>query len=289
MPSNSRSFTRRVLFLITVLLLAGSAWTQTPGPGERFQRTFPLKSGGLLEVHNDRGGTSLDGWDKNEVQVEVVKRFEGGTTEQRERWLRETTVDFEASADRVAVKVHLPNNFCIGYCDYRARVDLTIHAPRQLSVNLNNDRGPVRVADINGDVRLRIDRGVVNVERVTGGLSIHADRTPVHVRELRANQAVDLAVERADLELDNVVLAQGGRLSAGRGSIRARLPENVALTLDVGHDRRSSFHSDFPVTTTGSFGVGALHGSINGGGPVLRLRAERGAIRLERGPRASGM
>ncbi len=263
-----------------LLALAGMTFAQSQP--ESFQKTLPLKSGGLLEVRNGRGSTTLDGWDKNEVKVDVVKHFERGDEGQRARWMQETTVDFEASADRVAVKVHTPNNFCVGWCDYNAWVDLTIHAPKNLQADVDNDRGKVHVADINGDLRLRVDRGNVDVQRVTGGVSIRTDRTPVALRDVVAQQSVDISVERADLDMDNVALNKGGTLSAGRGSIRARLAGNVGLNVDVDHDRRSSFHSDFPMTTSGNIRSGSIHGSINGGGPTLRLRGERASISLER-------
>jgi hypothetical protein len=276
---------RSSLLLTCVVLIAVVAGAQATEP-ERYTKTFPLSSGGALSVRNDRGRISVEGWDKKEVVVDVYKHFEGenvGVGPDRESWMRQATVEFDASASRVDVRVHRPENFCIGYCNYRGWIDLTIHAPRSLRLDIVQDRAPVEVSAIEGSVTVRTDRAPVRLERITGGVRVHSDRSPIVLRDIKATQPVEIENDRADIELENVTFGGGGSLSTDRASIRARLPESTALTLDVQRDRRSSFHSDFPIATSGNvLGDGALRGSINGGGPTLRLRTDRGTIHLER-------
>src|ERR1051325_10763099 len=88
----------RTMFLavfVALLLNTTAMPAQDKGPAadtQRIQRTLPLKAGGELRVENDRGSTTIDAWDKDEISIEAVKHFEGGDTAMRDRWLRETEV-----------------------------------------------------------------------------------------------------------------------------------------------------------------------------------------------------
>src|SRR5262249_15151314 len=138
---------RRILLalgLITTLalFLPASAQQPTNNP-ENFDKHIELRQGGSLLVENDRGTVSVEGWDKPEVYVEVHKYYEGSGN--REEWMRQTEVHFDGSGDHVSVKVRRPNNFCITFCDYRAGVDLKMHVPRKLDLDVRSGRSEINV------------------------------------------------------------------------------------------------------------------------------------------------
>jgi len=72
-------------------------------------------------------------------------------------------------------------------------------------------------------------------------------------------------------------------LQVSRGDITLTLPKNAAFLLDAERTRRSSFRTDFAVLARGSFGGNNIRGDVNGGGPTLRLRADRGGVSLHAG------
>jgi hypothetical protein len=187
------------------------------------------------------------------------------------------------------VKVVRPNNFCVGFCNFRAWVDVTVHVPRRVSLNVASDRTPTKISNVQGDVHINGDRSQLELRGVSGGIHINSDRGPVFLRDVEINNGVDIKTDRAAIELYATRFAGGGRLQTDRAPITVRMPENTAVTVEVDRDRRSSFHSDFPMSTSGNLsGFGRLHGTINGGGPTLRLETDRGSISLEKGPAASG-
>jgi hypothetical protein len=47
--------------------------------------------------------------------------------------------------------------------------------------------------------------------------------------------------------------------------------------------RRSTFRTDFPVLAHGNHRSDHLRGDVNGGGPVLRTRGDRGNVSLRAG------
>jgi hypothetical protein len=275
-------------FAIAVLLVCSmAALAQDKGPAgdtERIQRSFPLKSGGELRVDNDRGSTTIDAWDKEEVSIEAVKHFEGGDRAMRDRWLRETEVRLENTGSFVSVKVVRPNNFCMGWCNYRAWVDVSIRAPRKVSVNASSDRTTTRITGVQGALRITGDRSSIDLRGTSGSIHIRSDRGTVTLRDVDVRESIDISTDRAAIELYATHFSAGGKLETDRAPMTIRLPSDSALNVEVENDRRASFHSDFPMTTNGNFmGRGTLRGTINGGGPTLRMQTDRGTISLQKG------
>ena len=250
---------------------------------ERIQRSFSLKSGGSALVENDRGSTTIEGWDKEEVSVQAVKHYEGDES-RRAEWMQQTQVLFTDAPGRFSVRVQRPNNFCVGWCDYHAWVDLTVRVPRRVTLEVRSDRTPTRISGIEGTVEIRGDRSAIDLRGIRGGIRITSDRGPVRLEDVEIRSGVDVSTDRADIELRASRFAQGGRLRTGRAGIRVVLPEKTPLSVEVARDRRSTFSTDFALSTTGSLsGYGTLRGDINGGGPLLRLETDRGSISLVKG------
>lgn len=282
----------RLLFTLTILALcAPFALAQDKGPAgdiEQIQRTLTLKFGGSVSVDNDRGSTTIEGWDKEQVSIEAVKHFTG-EEKLRADWLRQTEVRIENTAEQVRLKVVRPNNFCVGYCNFRGWVNVTLKVPRRVSLAITSDRTPTKVSSIQGDVRIEGDRSQLDLRSVAGAIHINSDRGPVFLRNVEIRNNVDIRTDRAAIEVYATRLAGGGHLQTDRAPITLRMPENTAITLEIDRDRRSTFHSDFALSTSGNLsGYGRLHGNINGGGPTLHLETDRGSISLEKGPAVSG-
>ena len=73
--------------------------------------------------------------------------------------------------------------------------------------------------------------------------------------------------------------SRGGILSTSGGGVRAQIDPAVKLSIDASTSG-GGVTSDVPVTTVGAISRQALHGDINGGGALLRLRSSGGGIRI---------
>ena len=71
----------------------------------------------------------------------------------------------------------------------------------------------------------------------------------------------------------------GGSLSSSGGSITAAVDPAVALKVDA-HTSGGRVTVDLPITVRGSMSRNSVSGSLNGGGPLLKLRSSGGAVRL---------
>ena len=63
------------------------------------------------------------------------------------------------------------------------------------------------------------------------------------------------------------------------GNVTVRIPEAAAVNLDA-HTDGGTTRTDLPVQIRGEQDGGSLRGTINGGGPMLKLKTEGGNIRV---------
>ena len=116
--------------LIVTMILGAALWSATSGsaskiqlgvarnaevesslPGEEpaqelredFQQTYPLSANGRLSLENLNGGVRIAVWDRDEVQVNAVKR-----AYRRER-LNEAKIEVNATADAIRIKTTYPD------------------------------------------------------------------------------------------------------------------------------------------------------------------------------------
>jgi len=266
------------LLLATALILAPAALAQQSD--EDFRQQAPFAAGGSVTVENGRGDTRVEGWDKNEILVEAHKYYEGDGSERAE-WLRETKIRFEGDEHHRLIKVEYPENF-FGWNHWNGRhgVNLTVHLPRRIDAELKNDRGQLTVQQISGKLEIANDRGNIDVTGLDGELRVNGDRGSLKVRDSAIRNGLRVSLDRGSIDIDLKRLDGDSDLEVSRGDLCLTLPGNAAFKLDAERNRRSSFHTDFSVLARGGFNGNEIRGDVNGGGPTLRLRGDRGSVSL---------
>ena len=285
-----------VLFVsaVAATVFSGAACAQSTqaspaGSQERYQRYFPLTSNGKLVVANHKGKISVEGWDRNQVVVDVYKNFEGSDSD-RKWWMAETDVKFSSEPGLLDVEVEYPNHSCIdGDCDdghgrwghYTAAVELTIHVPRQVNLELSGNKPDMRVASIQGNVAIRSHKSPIEIRSTVGAIRINTYKETVKLTDVDIRGALDLKMYKGEALIDLKNLGERADIETGKGEIVMRVPEGTGLSLEVEGGRRARLQSDFPVTTQVNSGY-MIRGTINQGGSRVRLRTEKGLISLQR-------
>jgi len=249
---------------------------------EDFRQQAPLTSGGSITVENGRGELRVEGSDTSEVSLEAHKFFEGSEFD-RERWMRETKIRFEGDEHHRFIKVEYPVGFHWGFLNGNHGVNLIVRVPHQVSANLKDDRGRVRVSDIAGKLEIASDRGDMEINNLDGELRVRGDRGNLNVRDSSIRGGVRVTLDRGSVEMYLKQFAGDSDLEVSRGNLAMTIPKNSAFTLDAERSRRRSFHTDFGVLAHGAFSGDHVSGDVNGGGPTLRLRADRGSVWLRAG------
>lgn len=250
---------------------------------EDFRQQAPLIAGGSITVENGRGDLRFEGSDTTQVSVEAHKYFEGSEFD-RERWMRETRVRVEGDEHHRFIKVEYPEmHFHWGFWNGNRGVNLIVRVPHQANADLKDNRGHLRVSDIVGRLSVATDRGDVDISNLDGELRVRGNRGNLNVRDSSIRSGVRVSLDRGSAEMRLKQFAGDSDLEVSRGNLTLTIPQNSVFTLDAERSRRSSFHTDFGVLARGGFNGDRVSGDVNGGGPTLRLRADRGNVWLRAG------
>jgi hypothetical protein len=286
-PQNQRTLGWLAVVVGIVALAAPRLRSQSAGneKAEHFQRSFSITNGGTLEVDNYKGTIHVTGSDTNQVAIDVTKRFEGNDSD-RKWWMENVQINFHNESNRVAVEVKYPESSCIfcwpGRDSYTASVELEIRVPRQINVKLESYKPEIKVASINGDIRIKSYKSPIEIDSTTGAVRIETYKETVKLRNVNIRGPLEIKSYKADAEIDARSLGDSVTLESDKGTTVLRVPANAGLDVDFEGGRRSSFHTDFPMTSqAGSFDSN-VRGTVNQGGTRLRLRTEKGSVSLEK-------
>ena len=156
--------------------------------------------------------------------------------------------------------------------------------------------GQIDFGEVRGSVRAQTGGGGIRIITVSGPMEVESNGGSICLT--RVSGAVQAATGGGNIQAwinpdaaattGKVSLAGASQLSAGNGDIVVFLPKNLAATIDAliengGAGRITADPSlplNFQVQANRSGLVRAV-GTINGGGPILKLRTTGGKIRLQ--------
>lgn len=154
---------RKLLPLVLVpALMAGAALG-----GDRedsLVREFEIQAGGRLELDADQGGVKVQTWPRNQVRVEIERRFRTGDKAQQEKILKDWSFDLSGSGDQVRVKVERARRNAKDELDLEFRITV----PESFSVDLETAGGALEVGDLAGQVSCNTAGGDVELGHIVG-------------------------------------------------------------------------------------------------------------------------
>src|SRR5260370_8839209 len=252
---NQRSIQIRAATLAFAALPTLLQIAQAQQPEQRSQRSFTVSAGSTLKVENYKGTIHVAGSDANEVVVNVLKRFEGGSDSYRKSWIENTKVNFRNDGGRVEVTVEYPNqSFSCWLCweehdNYLAQVDLEIQVPRRVNLDLHGYKPDIKISSVQGEIRIKSYKSPMTIESTTGAIHIETFKDVIRLKNIAARGELDVHSYKAETEIDAKSLEGTATLETGKGSIVLRVPQDLGLDVDFAGGRRSGFHTDFPLTT----------------------------------------
>jgi hypothetical protein len=252
-----------LLFLIAAASLASAAdWI----------KRFSVSGAPELRVDSNDASVHIYAGASSAIEVRVVAEgWKIGSDEVR--------VTDHQVGNRVELEVRIPKgDWGVGSRSVRVEV----RAPREMSAAIHTADGSITLEGLKGDARLATGDGNVTVEALDGSLDAKSGDGRIEVRG-RFDQ---LNIWTSDGSVEAAIqpgskLATGWRIQSGDGSVRLRLPPDLAADLDV-HTGDGHISSQLPVAAFGSPSDSSLRGKLNGGGLTLTIRTGDGSIDLDR-------
>lgn len=245
--------------LVLALAAAGLAAAQS----RTVDRTFNLSPTGRLTLETQKGEGRITGWDQPKVEIHAVIEDDGsfGIGADPDA-VKKTEIDVLASSDSVRIRTDYSRaqtwGWCIGNCSM-PRVQYTIRMPRTARLTIRDHRSRIEVDNLAAGVDLNTHRGEARLRGVAGDVQIETHRGTVRA------------------ELSGVGRT---RIDTHRGDVEMRIPRNAKFEVRADLGRHADFFTDFQLTSRRERDAQAFRGAVNGGGPDVVIRSERGVIRL---------
>jgi DUF4097 and DUF4098 domain-containing protein YvlB len=157
--------------------------------------------------------------------------------------------------------------------------DATIAAAGGM-LDVKTSGGSISIGNAAQNVEARTSGGSIEVKHSSGDLNLHTSGGSISVDE--ALGSVQAVTSGGSI---NARLARqprsDSRFSTSGGSVTVAFAPSVAVDIDA-KTSGGDVDSSIPLTVLGTQSEGALAGKINGGGPLVTLRASGGDIRLKR-------
>ena len=298
------------LAALAILLAPAVAW----GADEVTFANVPTPDVEQVSIYQPMGKLTVNGWDKQEVRVVAHKHAKDAAA------LDQLRVEFEMLDGKIRIRagVRIGNTFRALPSSEAAAIDLTIDAPRKVTLRaqtfggdidasgfrsgaqLSSSGGEVHAWDIDGEVhtealrgkqRLSAIRGNVEADGVTGDVELDAIDGEVLEAKVVDGQIVARRVRSPLVRLfsssGGVVLMGSTRpgaryeITARQGDVRLVL-QRAPFTVNArapGGAVKNGF-----VLTHAVGSPTTLSGEFMGGGPQLELTAAHGNVILEPQP-----
>lgn len=176
--------------------------------------------------------------------------------------------------------------------------EITVRLPKESDVKLTSGSGSLLLRGVHGREELNAGSGSVDAENVSGTLHAGTGSGVIRLHEIdavleattgsgtiEAGGRVQLHKATAGSGNIRLALAEGSMLDSealvetGSGSVELRLSRSIRADLQV-RTGSGSFHSDLPLTMQGDLDKHFVRGTLNGGGPTLRLQTGSGNIAI---------
>jgi hypothetical protein len=175
--------------------------------------------------------------------------------------------------------------------------EVVIETPQQTTLQLRTGNGSTNVVGLHGGVDVRSGNGTVQLEDVSGTLrtemgngTLHLSRAEGTVSISGGNGTVSAEGRFSQFEshtgngtvhltlLPGSVLAASSHITTGNSNITLQLPRDLKADIQASNGN-GGIHNSLPLLTI-AVGRNSLHGTLNGGGPTIKLQAGNGSISI---------
>ena len=251
---------------LTTLLLAGVLIAPST-LARTINESFNVDAGGELYLKTTSGRIDVETHSSNEVLVEVD--ISGSRADEFE-------VTFDQSGDDVSVIGEYDGGNGWGW-GRNLKVEFTITVPEEYNVDVNTAGGAITVEDLIGNIEADTSGGSIKIGRVRGDVKVHTSGGSIRTEEVEGQIDANTSGGSIHVEFAKQLTDDAGLYTSG-GSITAYLPDDIAIDIDASTSG-GSVKSEFDVN--GTVKKRRISGTINGGGPELKLRTSGGTVRIK--------
>jgi len=240
--------------ILAALLFATSGFAETR---EEPVQTFPFGSDGLLNLDNVDGDVTIEGWDKNEVEIRAVKN---GKSKHLDRI--KIAVEVTESSGRHQIDIETQYPFLSGSS---GRVDFLIKVPSSTTLE--------DIELVDGDITIKGITGSVSVATVNGSISAAGAAASAWVETVNGS---------LDLSFDVLEKGQSVDATSVNGAITLRLPAEATARIEA-ETVNGRISNGFALEIEKGEWIGtSMEGRLGSGDARIRLETVNGNIEVQK-------
>jgi len=303
------------------LLVWGAVATFAGAAPREVRREFALAPGGTLKIDSNRGAVVVEESDETVVRVLVTIEADAKDERTAERLIDGVKLDFRERDGTIAVTAHNPQESGLRLTlGEEARVDVGffVSVPRACNLDVKLINGSITVGSLRGAMKARLENGPVNFKRIDGTVDASVDFGSIIVSRCTGSVTarvlsglIRVGTIGGSARLKNttgdieVLTVHGAlRAEAAAGNVTVGFAEKITQDSVIEVAGGSVFASFVPTSAfrleatsvwgdvksmlplkieAGGVGQRKLTGTLNGGGPTVKLHANGGYVNVERG------
>jgi len=306
-------------FLVAAGLLAATAITAQARIERTVEKTFTVQAGGKLRLETQGGEIRVLPGADGVVKITAREKIRANSEAEADELLKKLDLAFEQTGNDVSAiskyEQRLPGFHWGSWPP--VQVDFIVTAPASFATDLHTSGGGITVGDLNAPVKARTSGGSVKLGKISADVDAHTSGGNVtldgakgevklgtsggNITVGRVDGPASLSTSGGSIKIDSVVGAlkahtSGGNIRAGvtgplkddcvldtsGGSVRVTVDRAAAFRLDASTSGGSVDATGLTITLEkSSRDRSRLAGSVNGGGPLLKLRSSGGSIEVK--------
>ena len=224
-------------------------------------KTLPLQPTGSVIIESHNGSIKVNTWDRPEIDIHARIEMNSGFGFQQDanrRRFDETSVDIDSIGDSIRIRSNYPQWDTLR--DNNPEIHYTIHAPRTARWTIHDHNSQIEVNDLHAGLSISTHNSQVIVNGLAGALELDTHNGNARVQFASFIAASSVQMHNGDVEL---IMPASSKFNLQISSHNARIPsEFPVMTRNIGHPGAS------------------LAGTVNGGGPTLRLNSQKWSFRI---------
>jgi hypothetical protein len=278
-----------------ILALALPAVASASDAPQHWQKSFTVTDRPTVSVSTNDGRIRIRTGPPGQVEASV--RYEARSW----GWTspgRTPEVDLHQNGNSITVTAKEPSTFMVfggisihlevevvvpSDCDLEiASSDgsVTLEQPVSGRLTVHTSDGSIRVNGARGDIHLSTSDGRIIADSLDGLVTVRSSDGSVDLSGRFDQLQVRASDGRVEIEaVRGSQVKDGWRIESSDGPVTVRIPRNLAAELDANCDD-GHITFDLPVQVSGPLNHHAIHGLLNGGGGLLRIRTRDGSLRL---------
>jgi DUF4097 and DUF4098 domain-containing protein YvlB len=283
------------------------------------EKTFTVQPGGNFKASTQGGDILIRTADVTTVHILAKQVIRAGSEQEADEILTKLSLTMEQSGNDVTAEAKYEKRTGGSWFGSWPPVNVSfeVTVPKNFNLTLNTSGGDIQAQSVRGNVRARTSGGNLTFDRVDGEIDAHTSGGDIVLKEGTARAKLgtsggNIEVDRAggltevstsggDITINSVAqlvsattsggnvratltepLKQDTLLSTSGGDVRVRVVKGAGFELDASTSGGDVRAEGLTLTIAkGGVGKSRLAGTVNGGGPRLKLRSSGGDITVK--------